>query len=347
VGPEILFQAVSDRTRLRLLRLLGRDELNVQELVTALEVNQPSVSKHLGVLRDAGWVRQRREGTFSWYRLTAAEGFPGGEDLHRAVTAIVASLTDCGIDDERVAAVIAAREARSRESFAGVADDWDRIRRQYDHPDLQTAVVAALVPAGLRVADVGTGTGALLPVLAATAAEVVAIDHSAAMLARARRRCRDAGYSSVAFHQADVLALPFADGVFDAVFCSMVLHHVATPLAALAELARITRPGGAVVLIDFTPHNLTWMREELGHRWLGFSLEDMAAWQSAAGLEPGRIILRRRTTTDGDAAGTGAARDLFAWPEVFLAQALRRPDNGREAADHRAQPGAPKESAPR
>ncbi len=347
MGPEMMFQAVSDRTRLRLLRLLSREELNVQELVTALEVNQPSVSKHLGVLRDAGWVRQRREGTFSWYRLVAAEGFAGGADLHRAVTTIVASLTDCAIDDERVAAVIAARELRSRESFAGVADDWDRIRRQYDHPDLQAGVVAALVPPGLRVADIGTGTGALLPVLAATAAEVVAIDHSAAMLARARRRCRDAGFGRVAFHQADVLALPFADGMFDAVYCSMVLHHVAHPLAALAELARVARPGGAVVLIDFTQHNLTWMRDELGHRWLGFSLEEMAAWQAAAGLEPGRIILRRRTTADGEAATPGAAREQFAWPEVFLAQSIRRPDHGREAADHRAQPGAPKESAPR
>ncbi len=283
MGPELLFQAVSDRTRLRLLRLLSREELNVQELVTALEVTQPSVSKHLAVLRDAGWVRQRREGTFSWYRLAAAEGFAGGEDLHRAVTTIVASLTDCGLDDDRVAVVIAARELRSRESFAGVADDWDRIRRQYDHPDLQTGVVSALVPPGLRVADVGTGTGALLPVLAATAGEVIAIDHSAAMLSRARRRCRDAGHARVAFHQADVLALPFADGAFDAVYCSMVLHHVPRPLAALTELARVVRPGGAVVLIDFTQHNLTWMRDDLGHRWLGFSLEEMAAWQIAAG----------------------------------------------------------------
>lgn len=340
MGPEILFQAVSDRTRLRLMRLLGREELNVQELVAALGVNQPSVSKHLSVLRDAGWVRQRREGTFSWYRQAAVDGFVGGEDLHRAVTAMVASLIDCNVDDERLAAVIAARSARSRESFAGVADDWDRIRGQYDHPDLQTGVVAALVPPGLRVADVGTGTGALLPVLAATAAEVVAVDHSAAMLERARRRCRDAGYAQVAFYQADVLALPFADGVFDAVYCSMVLHHVAKPVEALSELTRIVRPAGTVVLIDFTRHSLTWMRDELDHRWLGFSLEEMAAWQSAAGLEPGRVIQRRRTTVDGDGPGPAAAREQFAWPEVFLAQAIRRPVNGRTAADHRAPRGA-------
>jgi ArsR family transcriptional regulator len=194
---------------------------------------------------------------------------------------------------------------------------------------------------------VGTGTGALLPVLAATGAEVVAIDHSAAMLARARRRCRDAGHTRVAYHQADVLALPFADGVFDAVYCSMVLHHVPRPLAAMTELARVARPGGTVVLIDFTPHNLTWMRDELGHRWLGFNLEEVAAWQKAAGLEPGRVVLRRRTTTDGESTAPGAAREQFAWPEVFLAQARRRPDNGREAADHRAPSGARKESTSR
>lgn len=339
MSAELLFQAVGERTRLRLLRLLGREELNVQELVTALEVNQPSVSKHLGVLRDAGWVRQRREGTFSWYRLVAADAFRGGQDLHRAVADIVAALPDCGDDDERLAAVIAAREARSRESFAGVADDWDRIRRQYDHPDLKAGVVAALVPNGLRVADVGTGTGALLSVLAATGADVVAVDHSGTMLARARRRCRDSGLPRVAFQRADVHALPFADGVFDATYVSMVLHHVTRPVDALAELTRITRPGGAVVVIDFTQHNLTWMRDELGHRWLGFSLEEMAEWQLAVGLAPGRVVQRRRTAeTDDPAPRPGS--EQFTWPEVFLAQAIRRNDHGRPPAAHRPRGGA-------
>jgi SAM-dependent methyltransferase len=119
-----------------------------------------------------------------------------------------------------------------------------------------------------------------------------------------------------------------------------VLHHVARPVDALAELVRITRPGGAVVLIDFTQHNLTWMRDELGHRWLGFSLEEVAEWQHAVGLEPGRVILRRRAIADGESPPIGTGRDQFAWPEVFLAQAVRRPVHGHAMADHRPHGGA-------
>jgi len=169
--PVQTLQAVSDPTRLRLLRLLMREEMNVQELVTVLELRQPSVSRHLAVLRDAGWVDQRREGTFSWYR-AAITADPA---LQAAVAQLADQLAPARGDDGRLGAVIAEREARGRELFAGVADHWDRIRQQYEHPDLQIGVVAALVPRGLRVVDVGTGSGALLPLLAGSGAEVVAV----------------------------------------------------------------------------------------------------------------------------------------------------------------------------
>jgi len=240
--PVQTLQAVSDPTRLRLLRLLMREEMNVQELVTVLELRQPSVSRHLAVLRDAGWVDQRREGTFSWYR-AARQGDP---ELQGAVARLADQLAPVQGDDGRLAAVIAEREARGRELFAGVADHWDRIRQQYEHPDLQAGVVSALVPRGLRVVDVGTGSGALLPLLAGSGAEVVAVDHSSALLERARRRCRDAGVTGVTFQQADVRALPFAAAGFDAAYSSMVLHHLPRPAEAVRELARVVRPGGRV-----------------------------------------------------------------------------------------------------
>lgn len=317
--PVQTLQAVSDSTRLRLVRLLLREEMNVQELVAVLELRQPSVSRHLAVLRDAGWVDQRREGTFSWYR-AANHGDP---ELRRVVAQLADQLALARGDDGRLGAVIAEREARGRELFAGVADHWDRIRQQYEHPDLQVGVVAALVPRGLKVVDVGTGSGALLPLLAGSGAEVVAVDHSVALLERARRRCRDAGVAGVCFQQADVRDLPFADASFDAAYSSMVLHHLPRPAAAIRELARVVRPGGRVVVVEFSRHNLSWMRDELAHRWLGFQREDLAGWLQECGLVLERWLQRRRTADDDSDLTASGGRDGFNWPDVVLAVATK------------------------
>lgn len=322
--PVQTLQAVGDPTRLRLLRLLMREELNVQELVAVLELRQPSVSRHLAVLRDAGWVEQRREGTFSWYRAAAG----GDPSLRRAVADLADQLAPATGDDGRLAGAIAEREARGRELFAGVADHWDRIRQQYEHPDLQAGVVAALVPRGLRVVDVGTGSGALLPLLAGSGAEVVAVDHSAALLERARRRCRDAGVAGVTFQQADVRDLPFADASFDTAYSSMVLHHLPRPLEAVHELARVVRPGGRVVVVEFSRHNLSWMRDELAHRWLGFERDDLDGWLQEAGLTLERWLQRRRTVHDDPDLTAGGGRDGFNWPDVVLAVAEKPRDDG-------------------
>jgi len=321
--PVATFQAISDPTRLRLLRLLVREELNVQELVAILELRQPSVSRHLAVLRDAGWIAQRREGTWSWYRAIPAGRFGGGADLQRAVAQAAERIDQAAGDDQRLAAVVAEREHRGRELFAGAADHWDRIRRQYEHPDLQAGLLAALVPAGCCVVDVGTGSGALLPLLSVAASAVVAVDHSATLLERARRRCRDAGCANVSFQRADVRALPLRDGAFDAAYSSMVLHHVAEPGAAVRELARVVRPGGRVAVIEFSHHNLTWMRDELAHHWLGFERGQLEAWFTAAGLQLVRWVQRRRTAPVGEEQPAAAGRGGFTWPDVLLAVADR------------------------
>ncbi|MBD3222001.1 metalloregulator ArsR/SmtB family transcription factor [bacterium] len=317
-SPVDLLHAVSDSTRLRLLRALMREELNVQELVRVLESRQPSVSRHLAVLRKAGWVEQRREGTYSWYRATPTGSRDGREDLRRVVGALADALPEARGDDERLATVIAERDERARELFAGVVDHWDRVRRQYEHPDLQAGVVGALVPAGLRVLDVGTGSGALLPLLAGAGARVTAVDHSAGLLARATRRSRDAGHPGIAFAQADVRDLPFVDGGFDAAYSSMVLHHLRRPDAAIVELARVVRPGGRVVIVEFTRHNLVWMRDQLAHHWLGFDPEQLEAWLAAAGLRTLRRLRRRRTARDEDIETVASGREGFAWPDVIM-----------------------------
>lgn len=320
-SPAALFQAVSDATRLRVLRLLARDEMNVQELVRILGLSQPAVSKHLALLREAGWIRQRREGTWSWYAAVPAAGFPAGGALHAAVHAQAARIDEAAADDAALAAVLIDRERRTGDFFAGIAARWDEIRPAFEHADIQAGAVGALVPAGLSVVDIGTGTGALLPLLAATGARVAAVDDSEAMLARARVLCAREGLTDVAFHRADIEALPFPDDAYDAAYASMVLHHVGRPAAAVAEMARVVRPGGTVVLMSFTRHEQDWMREELAHRWPGFSRDEIMGFLTAAGLRPRRWLARGLAPLADARAGlpAGLKGGRGVWPDVFLA----------------------------
>ena len=173
-APDALLQAVSDRSRLRLLRLLAREEMIVQDLVKILGLSQPAVSKHLGILRKAGWIRQRREGTWSWHELAPAADFPGGGELRAAVLAQADRVDEAAADDAAAARVAVERDRGAGDFFAGIAESWDQIRVAFEHPDIQAGAVGALVPPGLSVVDIGTGTGALLPLLAATGTRVTA-----------------------------------------------------------------------------------------------------------------------------------------------------------------------------
>ena len=216
--------------------------------------------------------------------------------------------------------VLAERQAQARDHFAGIAHRWDDIRQEYEHPDIRLGSLAALVDPALKVLDIGTGTGAMLPVFGGAVDLVVALDNGRAMLGRAQDLCREQQLTAVRFCNADVGSLPFADGAFDAVNCSMVLHHVASPADAMAEMARVTRPGGRVMVTAFSPHDQAWMRDELAHQWLGFSETDMTAHMGAAGIRMSTYLVRSRRA---DAAqGNGKNRNLK-WPDVFLASGTR------------------------
>ena len=319
--PDAIFQSVSDGRRLRLLRLLAADELNVQEMVQILGLSQPAVSKHLALLRDAGWLNHRRDGTWSWYALTPRDEFSGGTDLHDAVLAQAARVAEAEADDIALARVLEDRDRRTGDFFAGIAERWDQIRPAFEHPDIQAGAVGALVPPGLSIVDIGTGTGALLPLLAATGARITAVDNSDAMLLRARELCAAREIAGVSFQRADIRNLPFPDGTFDAAYASMVLHHVDRPAAAVAEMARVVRPGGKVVVMSFTSHDLAWMRDELAHRWPGFSSADVAGFFADAGLEA-KCRMECGLTELAVARAklpAGLNGQSTVWPDVFLA----------------------------
>jgi len=324
MDPAALFHSLSDSSRLRLLRLLGQEELNVQELVHTTGLSQPRVSKHLAVLREQGWIAQRREGTWSWYRAVKSGEFPGGAELFRQVMAAAGQVAEASVDDETLAGVMKDRQARTRDFFAGIAHRWDQIRRGYEHPDVRLGTLGALVEQGLKVLDIGTGTGAMLPVFSAAVDMTVALDNSEAMLARAESLCRREGLGNIRFCNADVVRLPFVAGAFDAVNCSMVLHHVASPEQAVREMARVARPGGKVMITAFDRHDQTWMREELAHRWLGFTRLEVAGFLAGAGLQLRNFLVRgRREGKDVPAGGTGPGGRRLQWPDVFLATAVK------------------------
>ena len=321
--PAALFHSLSDPVRLRLLRLLRREELHVQELVRVTGLSQPRVSRHLAVLRDQGWLDQRREGTFNWYRTASADRFPGGAGLHAQLLAAADLVDGAGRDDALLADVLAARRRRGEDFFAGLAERWDAIRREYEHPDIARGAVAALVPADLRILDIGTGTGAMLPVFGSAGASVVALDRSRAMLGRAAALAGAEGVDRVAFCGGALEALPFAAAAFDACHCAMALHHVEDPAAAVAEMARVVVPGGRVMVTAFGAHAEQWMRAELAHRWLGFARADVEGFFAAAGLVPDRWLVRSRQPIGGDTPRPPAGGRRPRWPDVFLATAAK------------------------
>jgi ArsR family transcriptional regulator len=218
-------------------------------------------------------------------------------------------------DAATLAAHRGSRQARTRAFFDAVGPEWDALRKVFNDDALRARALVRLVPPGLRVADVGTGTGILAQELAAAGCSVVAVDHSPRMLDAARASLEAAGCDAVELREGTAEALPLADGEVDAAFAHMVLHYLATPADAIREMARAVRPGGVVVLVDFERHDRDWMREELGVVWLGFPVEDVRAWLEDAGLDDVRIEFE-----------PAPAREL---PQTFIASGRRREGPGR------------------
>ncbi|HEB91343.1 MAG TPA: metalloregulator ArsR/SmtB family transcription factor [Deltaproteobacteria bacterium] len=287
-----VFKTLADPTRIRILRLLEQEELIVGELMEILGMAQSRVSRHLAVLREAGLLTDRRDGTFVSYRLALPDSGPWRAAWNLARESLAEDATTKR-DDALLRRTLAARRPESgRSFFDSIGPEWDALRRVFGDDLLRARATATLVPPGLRVADIGTGTGILALELAHLGLDVIGIDRSEAMLETARRKWRqaeDGNPGRVEFRRGDAHDLPLERESVDAVFAHMVLHSLEDPERAIHEMARIVRPGGRVVLVDFMPHAHEWMKQELGLVWLGFDPEDLARWLEAAGLETPRI----------------------------------------------------------
>lgn len=306
-----VFKTLSDPTRLRILALLESEELAVQELMQVLGMAQSRVSRHLAILREAGLIRDRRDGTYVFYRFA----LPEEGTWREAWTMVRHGLADDATahrDATALAQALEARAARARSFFDAVGPEWDALRKVFDDDVLRARALARLVPTGLRVADIGTGTGILALELAQLGLEVVAIDHSSRMLEAARAKFDQAGVGGVELRHGEASALPLEDGDVDAAFAHMVIQYLPSPAEAIGEMARVVKPGGRVVIVDFVAHEHEWMRQELGVHWLGFEPKLVKGWFEEAGLEAVHIETR------DELAGT---RDL---PATFIASGTRR-----------------------
>jgi DNA-binding transcriptional ArsR family regulator len=301
-----VFKTFSDPTRVRLLALLEREELAVNELMEVLGMAQSRVSRHLAILREAGLLADRRDGTYVFYRFAIPDDGPWRE----AWRLVVRTLHDDPTSDRDAAAlaqVMDARAARTRSFFDSVGPEWDALRKVFNDDALRARAIDRLVPRGLQVADVGTGTGILAVELHRLGLSVIAIDNSSRMLDAARTKLRAAGIDDVELRAGDAGALPLADAEVDAAFAHMVLHYLPSPGEAVREMGRAIRPGGTVVIVDFVRHQHEWMRQELGVAWLGFSDDEIRAWFDEAGLAHFDVQVY---------AGPSSGRDL---PATFIA----------------------------
>ncbi|MFZ9500433.1 MAG: ArsR/SmtB family transcription factor [Beijerinckiaceae bacterium] len=292
--PQVLaaLEAAGETTRLRLLALLAEAEITVTELVAILGQSQPRVSRHLKLLAEAGLVERHREGAWAFFNL-AQTGVAAG--LARQIVARL-DMSDAVLaaDRTKLAEVRRARAEQAARYFADIAADWDRIRSLHaPEEEVEAAIEAIVGDAPLRaVLDVGTGTGRMLQLIAPHAERAVGVDLSPAMLAVARAGVDRAGLRNVQLRQGDIYALPVERDGYDLVLVHQVLHYLDDPARALSEAARAVRPGGRLVVVDFAPHALEFLRTEHAHRRLGFERAEIEEILLELGFEilPGRDL---------------------------------------------------------
>lgn len=308
-------KALADPLRLRILAAVAEEELTVGEVQEVVESLQSSVSRNLAILREAGFVQDRKEGTSVYF--SAREEMPEpAREIFGSLRARLAELPEYKADQARLGATRRRRLQRSQNYFESVAGDWEHIRKSYFDDRLASFAIEKLLPRNLIVADIGCGTGSLTFELARFAGKVIGIDLSPQMLRRARAAARERRIENVEFRPGDALQLPLPSRSVDAAFCVMVMHFLAAPDRAIAELCRITRPGGSVILVDLVEHNQQWMREQMAHRWLGFDRQSVEGWFRQAGAEPLDYDLT------GAFAGERMARNGNKPVEIFVARAL-------------------------
>ncbi len=280
--------ALADVTRSRMLLVLERHELTVSELCAVLQLPQSTVSRHLKTLLDAEWVSSRRDGTSRYYTLALDDRGTATRKLWALLREQVSLTPGADQDGRRLRGVLSQRQSKSQEFFASSAGQWDRLRDDLFGRASYLLALPGLLDPDWLVGDLGCGTGQVTAALAPFVAQVIAVDRSNDMLAEARERVRD--LANVDLRRGELEALPIQDSALDAATLILVLHHLPDPAEALAEAARVLRPGGRLLICDMLPHDREIYRQQMGHVWLGFSEEALRRMLTQAGFDRIRIV---------------------------------------------------------
>lgn len=282
-----IFRAIGEETRLRIMALLMRGELTVSEITQILGQSQPRVSRHLKILTDAGLVDKFREGSWMFYRVTAPAG-DAADAILGAVEALNASADRVvARDGDRFEQSRQARAAAAAEYFETNAAEWDTVRGlQIEEAAVENRMRALVANDKVDFfVDLGTGTGRMLTVFADAFESGIGFDLSREMLAVARANLDRAGVANAQVRHGDLFSLPVETATADVVCIHHVLHFLAEPGLAVREAARLLKPGGRLIISDFAPHQLEFLRVEHAHRRLGFPDEEVEAWCAASGLD--------------------------------------------------------------
>jgi SAM-dependent methyltransferase len=294
-----LYRALGDEGRLRLLRVLSRERLNVTELTGILGLAQSGVSRHLGLLKEAGLVEEEKDGGFSYYTVAAPLASDGDNPLRALLDRqFAASAGDplLSADDARLHEVLRLR----KENFDAHAGPDARDARQLVPGRSWAAwsrALGLLLPP-LVVGDLGCGEGYLTLEAARWASAVIAVDRSETVLGRARSLAARRGVKNILWKRGELEKLPLRDGRVDVALLSQALHHAKDPSRAVNEAVRVVVPGGRVLVLDLRTHNEAWVRARLGDRILGFSEGELKRLLAAAGLKDVKITVGARKNGD-------------------------------------------------
>lgn len=277
-------KAAAEPTRVRILLLLATGELTVKDLTQILGQSQPRISRHLKLLAEAGLVERFRDG--SWVYFHVSDRTEGGKLTRRLLAAADPRDPVTRRDLERAEAVKRSREKAAQHYFEAHAADWDRIRNLYvSDKEVEAAMSAALGRGPFKLlVDLGTGTGRMLELFADRYQRGLGFDVNKSMLAYAEMKFAAAGLSKAEVRHGDLYGLSLGNGMADAVVMHQVLHYLSEPAMAIAEAARILAPGGRLMIVDFAPHDLEFLRDQHAHERLGIAPEHLGQWLADAGL---------------------------------------------------------------
>jgi ArsR family transcriptional regulator len=300
--------ALADPIRCRMLLPLERHELTVNEICSILQLPQSTVSRHLKTLADDGWVTSRRDGTSRFYGMVVQDLDPGAQRLWPLIREQIAGTNGAEQDERRLKSVLTRRRSKSEEFFASVSGQWDALRTELFGDSAHLRAMLALIDPSLTIGDLGCGTGQVSELVAPHVARIIAVDGSTDMVQAARKRLK--GMASVDVRRGDLEALPIDDGQLDVAIVALVLHHVPEPVRALAEVRRVLKSNGRILVLDMLPHDRVEYQQQMGHVWLGFADTTMRKHLEAAGFDSPTL-----TALPADEAAKG--------PSLFVATARK------------------------